>query len=228
VYSQPSFAQGIRQSLFAREVFSMKTAHARHSMSHGQFATHRTRIGVAAILALAALACTSAAIESNGGAGGGGGKGGMGGSTSGAGGSGPTFKLDGSTPSTGGTTGGSGVCNSTSTAGCVAQYPRLAATESTIRVVSNSATTGTYCRATAATATARSSPTGLVHRPANARGISFAATAKLGRARCATMAILLTVMVVIPPARFRIPPTPASPDSRVSEFPSAATSASSR
>ncbi len=93
-------------------------------MSHGRFPTHRTRIGVTAILALAAIACTNAAIEGNGGVGGGGGKGGTGASKPGSSGTGGvSINLSSTTASTGGTTSGSGACNGTSTVGCKAEYP---------------------------------------------------------------------------------------------------------
>jgi fibro-slime domain-containing protein len=93
-------------------------------MSHGRFATHRTRIGVTAILALAAIACSNAAIEGNSGVGGGGGKGGTGASKPGSSGTGGVnINLSSTTASTGGTTSGSGVCNGTSTVGCKAEYP---------------------------------------------------------------------------------------------------------
>jgi fibro-slime domain-containing protein len=85
-----------------------------------KFPTRLAHVGLAAILALAGLACSNATIENAGGAGGTG-RGGAGG---GAGsGSGVTVKLDGSVGSTGGAAGKSGQCNSTSTAGCVAQFP---------------------------------------------------------------------------------------------------------
>jgi cysteine-rich repeat protein len=91
-------------------------------MSPGQPVAQRMRTGFAVVSVLAAAACTNAAIEDHGGTGGG--KGGMGGLQSGAGGGGGlVLKFDGSVPSTGGTAGSSAVCNSTSTAGCKAQYP---------------------------------------------------------------------------------------------------------
>ena len=101
----------------------MKAADARPSMFRGQRTNPLARTNVAVILALAAVACTNASIENSGGAGGNG-KGGAGGNGKGGdGGGGPAIKLDAAPGSTGGAAGGSGKCNSTSTAGCVAQYP---------------------------------------------------------------------------------------------------------
>jgi len=97
----------------------MKAAPTRQSSFPGHSISHLTRIGLAAVLALAWVACTNPAIEGGSGAGG---KGGGGGSTTGAGGTGAVFRLDGSV-GTGGTAGSSGLCNSTSTQGCKAQSP---------------------------------------------------------------------------------------------------------
>jgi fibro-slime domain-containing protein len=80
-------------------------------------------IGWGVVLTLAGVACTSGAIEGSGGSGGGN-QGGAGGSTSGGGGlGGVTINLSSTVMSSGGTTSSSLVCNSTSTAGCKAQFP---------------------------------------------------------------------------------------------------------
>jgi fibro-slime domain-containing protein len=99
----------------------MGTARNRHSMVHGQCSGHLAAVGLAAILSFAGVACTNASIEHTGSEGG---NVGGGGGSSGPGGTGGVlFKLDALPTSTGGAAGTSGQCNSTSTAGCVAQYP---------------------------------------------------------------------------------------------------------
>ena len=90
----------------------------RGRLSHGLIT-----IGVAAFIAVGHSACSSPSIE-GGGDGSGGVRGGAGGNgpAGGDGAGGLTIDIS-SRPSTGGTGGSSGVCNSTSTAGCKAQYP---------------------------------------------------------------------------------------------------------
>jgi len=101
----------------------MTIMRARYSMVCGPSSGHFAAIGLAAILAFAGIACSSAQIESSDGAGGTG-KGNAGGSGSGLGtGGGIIIDPNRVLGSTGGATGTSGECNSTSTAGCVAQFP---------------------------------------------------------------------------------------------------------
>ena len=103
----------------------MKAAHTK--MFLGQFAASLTNTGLAAVLALAAAACSTAAVNGGEGGGGGGGGGGANGSKSGTGTSGAAggnINLGTAVVSSGGTTtSSSGVCNSTSTLGCKAEYP---------------------------------------------------------------------------------------------------------
>jgi fibro-slime domain-containing protein len=99
----------------------METIRERQAVEHRQLLIHLARAGFVTIFALTGVACTSASIEDNGGTGGTG-KDGLGGGKSGVGGTGG-FSINLTITSTGGTTSSSAVCNSTSTAGCVAEYP---------------------------------------------------------------------------------------------------------
>ena len=82
-----------------------------------------TAVGLAALLSLAGIACTDVSIQGGEGSGGAGQVGGGGGNAGTSGGGGLAIKLDASSSSSGGTAGTSGLCNGTSTAGCVAQFP---------------------------------------------------------------------------------------------------------
>ncbi len=101
----------------------MKAVLTGRSGVHGRHVVSLACVGWAAILGLAGVGCTSAAIEGTGGAGGGTGTGGVVDLKSGAGGGGGLIINTSVPTSTGGTTSSSLVCNSTSTAGCKAQFP---------------------------------------------------------------------------------------------------------
>ena len=101
----------------------MPITRAKHSGAYGQFPGHLTAIGLAAILVFVGGACTNATVESSGSTGGTG-KGATGGGSSSMGGStGVVVDPGHGVTSTGGADGTSGQCNSTSTAGCKAQFP---------------------------------------------------------------------------------------------------------
>jgi hypothetical protein len=175
----------VPNSFLVHEVFPMTAALARNSVVRGRSTGHLAAAGLAVMLVFTGFACTNAAIEGTGGAGGTG-KGGGGSS---------------------GTSGGGGVVIVISQPGST---PRAAATASTTRAASRNATTAMWCRATAATALARSKRTGPARSRASAPGISFAETDRSARARSATTAIPWTTTAATPPARFRIPLTCAS------------------
>jgi fibro-slime domain-containing protein len=99
----------------------MTAALTRISVARGRLPGLVAAVGLAAILSFAGFACTEASIQ--GGAGSGGTGEGGGGNAGTSGGGGLSLKLDGSALSSGGTAGTSGLCNGTSTSGCVAQFP---------------------------------------------------------------------------------------------------------
>ncbi len=104
----------------------MTTADARKPVQGSQVTHGLAAVGLAAALACAAgVSCTNASIQDPGGSKGSGGVKDPSGSnpTGGIGVGGITIDVTSRPNATGGTTGSSAVCNSTSTAGCKAQYP---------------------------------------------------------------------------------------------------------
>ena len=102
----------------------MRIADTGTSMVRGRLSHALATIGLAAFIAAGYLACSPPSIES-GGEGSGGVRGGAGGNgpVGGNGAGGLTIDISSRPPATGGVGGSSAVCNSTSTAGCKAQYP---------------------------------------------------------------------------------------------------------